>query len=121
MKATEKLEADLRAFAMKYPEATEDFPWGERAIKVRGKAFVFMRADNDEVSLSVKLPQSRDMAVDFPWAEPTHYGMGKHGWVTANLDAKKKPPVDLIKAWIDESFRAVAPKRVLKALDAKSR
>ena len=118
MKAKPKqVEAELRDFAMKYPGATEDFPWGERAIKVNGKAFVFMRASDDGVSLSVKLPQSRDMAVDFPWAEPTHYGLGKHGWVTATLDLKK-PPLDLIKAWIDESFRAVAPKKVVKQLDA---
>ena len=119
MKATEKLESDLRAFAMKYPETTEDFPWGERAIKVRGKAFVFMRADDDEVSLSVKLPQSRDMAHDLPWAEPTHYGLGKHGWVTAHLRPKEKPPLELIRAWIDESFRAVAPKTLVKSLPAR--
>jgi len=62
MKAVEKLEADLRAFALKYPETHEDFPWGERAIKVRGKVFLFMRAADDEVSISVKLPHSRDMA-----------------------------------------------------------
>src|ERR1043165_3156266 len=91
MKATSKIESDLRAFALEYPETHEDFPWGERAIKVKGKAFIFMRADDDEVSLSVKLPNSRDMALDLPWAEPTHYGLGKHGWVTAHLRPKEKP------------------------------
>ena len=119
MKQTAKqIEAELRKYAMRYPGVMEDFPWGERAIKIKGKAFVFMRADDDNVSLSVKLPNSRDMAIDFPWAEPTHYGLGKHGWVTATLDVKKKPPLDLIKAWIDESFRAVAPKTLVKQLDA---
>ena len=29
----------LRAYAKAYPEAHEDFPWGESAIKVRGKVF----------------------------------------------------------------------------------
>jgi hypothetical protein len=33
----------VRAFAKGFPEAHEDFPWGESAIKVRGKVFVFMR------------------------------------------------------------------------------
>ena len=121
MKAKPKqVEAELRDYAMRYPGVTEDFPWGERAIKIKGKAFVFMRVSDDGVSLSVKLPQTRDMAVDFPWAEPTHYGLGKHGWVTATLDLKTKPPLDLIKAWIDESFRAVAPKKLVKELDAES-
>ena len=118
-KALEKLEADLRAFAMGYPETTEDFPWGHRAIKVRGKVFAFLNVENDELTVSVKLPRSRDMAHDLPWAEPTHYGMGKHGWVTAHLRPKEKPPLDLIRAWIDESFRAIAPKTLVKSLPAR--
>lgn len=28
--------ARLRAVALAYPEATEDFPWGHTAVKVRG-------------------------------------------------------------------------------------
>ena len=118
-KALEKLEADLRAFALEYPETHEDFPWGHRAIKVRGKVFAFLNVDGDELTISVKLPQSRDLAHDLPWAEPTHYGMGKHGWVTAHLRPKEKPPLDLIRAWIDESFRAVAPKTLVKSLSTK--
>ncbi|HVR38451.1 MAG TPA: MmcQ/YjbR family DNA-binding protein, partial [Thermoanaerobaculia bacterium] len=74
-------ETALREFAMRYPEVHEDFPWGERAIKVRGKVFVFMRADEKTIGLSVKLPQSRDMAADLPFAKPTGYGLGKSGWV----------------------------------------
>jgi predicted DNA-binding protein (MmcQ/YjbR family) len=114
-----QIETKLRAHAMKYPECHEDFPWGERAIKVKGKAFLFMRAGAEDVSLSVKLPKSRDMAVDLPFAEPTHYGLGKHGWVTATIKKGPKPPIDLLKAWIDESFRAVAPKKIVAALDRK--
>jgi predicted DNA-binding protein (MmcQ/YjbR family) len=49
-------EAALRDFALTYPEAHEDFPWGHRAIKVRGKAFVFMSKDEPGLGLSVKLP-----------------------------------------------------------------
>jgi len=102
----------LRKRALKYPGATEDHPWGETAIKVNGKVFVFL----GDASISVKLPHSRDMAHDLPFAEPTHYGLGKHGWVTAHLDKKSKPPLDLIEAWIDESYRAVAPKKMVAKL-----
>ena len=111
-----KIETKLRDHALSYPETYEEFPWGERAIKVKGKVFVFMGAAKGEFSMSVKLPQSRDMAHDLPWAEPTHYGLGKHGWVTAHLRPKEKPPLELIRAWIDESFRAVAPKTLVKTL-----
>jgi predicted DNA-binding protein (MmcQ/YjbR family) len=106
----------LRKRALAYPGATEDHPWGETAIKVNGKGFVFMGSDDDEVSISMKLPQSRDIAHDLPFTEPTHYGMGKHGWVTAHLNPKKNPPLKLIEAWIDESYRAVAPKKMGVAL-----
>jgi predicted DNA-binding protein (MmcQ/YjbR family) len=102
----------LRKRALKYPGATEDHPWGETAIKVNGKVFVFLGEDG----LSVKLPQSRDIAHDLPFAEPTHYGLGKHGWVTVHLNQKKKPTLGLIEAWIDESYRAVAPKKMLAKL-----
>ena len=77
------LEGQLRTRALAFPEATEDFPWGERAIKVRGKAFLFLRAEGTTVSFSVKLPQTAAEALELPYVEPTHYGLGKHGWVTA--------------------------------------
>ena len=115
MSSVASIEAKLRDFALNYPESHEDFPWGERAIKVRGKGFIFMRATKDELTLSVKLPQSRDIAIDLPFTEPTHYGMGKYGWVTAHVKAKNAP-LDLLKAWIDESYRAVAPKKLVKEL-----
>lgn len=110
----------LRKRALGYLGVTEDHPWGETAIKVNGKGFVFMRVTDEEVSISTKLPQSRDMAHDLPFAEPAHYGMGKYGWVTARLDPKANPPIDLIKAWIDESYRAVAPKKRVAELAKKA-
>jgi hypothetical protein len=61
MPAKDKLaaaEAALRKAGMAFPEATEDFPWGHRALKVKGKAFSFMSNEDDAFSLSVKLPQS---------------------------------------------------------------
>jgi predicted DNA-binding protein (MmcQ/YjbR family) len=112
------LEGVLRTAALAYPEATEDFPWGERAIKVRGKVFLFLGGGAGAVSFSVKLPHSAAEALEMPNVEPTHYGLGKHGWVTAKIDAGRDTPVELFKSWIDESYRAVAPKRVVAALDA---
>ncbi len=39
------LEGTLRTAALAYPDATEDFSWGERAIKVRGKVVATLDAD----------------------------------------------------------------------------
>src|SRR3954464_4899461 len=108
----------LRAHALNYPEASEAFPWGESAFKVKGKTFVFMRADASELSFSVKLPNSRNKALALPGSEPTHYGMGAKGWVTLRPAAKTS--IDLLLSFIDESYRSIAPKRVLAKLESSS-
>jgi predicted DNA-binding protein (MmcQ/YjbR family) len=110
--------AVLRDFALAYPGAHEEFPWGERVVKVKGKVFVFLGRD-EGLGLSVKLPQSRLMALGLPFATPTAYGLGKSGWVTAQFAPREKPPVEVLKAWIDESYRAVAPKKMLAELDQR--
>ena len=105
----------LREFALGFPEATEDFPWGERVAKVNKKVFVFLGADpvsGGEMSLSVKLPESSEEALELPFTKPTGYGLGKSGWVTASFGPKDKPPVEILKSWIRESYRAVAPKKL---------
>lgn len=112
------LAGRLRTAALAFPEATEDFPWGERAFKVRGKVFMFLHAEGRAVRLSVKLPHSSAEALELPGAEPTGYGLGKHGWVTADVDATRDAPVETFEAWLAESYRAVAPKGVLAKLDA---
>src|SRR2546423_14589420 len=87
------LEGRLRAMALSYPDTTEDFPWGERAIKVKGKAFLFMRAEDGTVSFSVKLPVSGAEALEESFTEPTLYGLGKHGWVPATGDTTRTGPI----------------------------
>src|SRR3954470_20234762 len=83
-------ETLLRRHALAKPTATEHFPWGERAIKVNGKVFLFMSADATGLSLSVKLPASHGVALMLPFAEPTGYGLGKAGWVSARFEPTEK-------------------------------
>ena|SRR5581483_545504 len=106
----------LRARALALPETTEDFPWGERAFKVKGKAFVFL-STTDGLSFSMKLPKSRHQALMLPLAEPTHYGLGKHGWVTFRPARLTKALEAQFEEWMLESYRAVAPKKLSDALD----
>jgi predicted DNA-binding protein (MmcQ/YjbR family) len=117
-KTVKSMESELRDYAMSFPEAHEDFPWGHIAIKVKGKVFVFLGGDESPkaLSLTVKLPISRDMAADLPFAEPSGYGLGKSGWVSASFTRASEVPIDLLKAWIDESYRAIAPTRLVKSL-----
>ena len=60
--------------------------------------------------------ESGAAALLLPNTKPTEYGLGKSGWVSASFP-DGEIPVDLLKAWIDESYRAQAPKKFLKQLD----
>ena len=109
------IEARLRAAAAAYPDTTEDHPWGESAFKVRGKTFLFLRRGDDGVSFSIKLPVSREFALVWDFAAPTGYGLGKSGWVTCELGPRTEVDPDLLLGWLDESWRAVAPKKLAAA------
>ena len=106
----------IRKRALSYPQVTEEFPWGESAFKVKGKTFVFMHDGDGGVSFSVKLNQGREFALSLPGSEPTHYGLGSKGWVTLRPAAKTN--IDALYELIDESYRMIAPKRVVRELDA---
>jgi predicted DNA-binding protein (MmcQ/YjbR family) len=121
-RAAKKINAQLREHALSYPEAWEDYPWGGVVAKVRKKIFCTLGHEpetSDQVCFGGKLPNSGTDALDLAGAEPTHYGMGEHGWVTFRLDPNDMPDIEVLKGYIDESFRAIAPKTLVKQLDAK--
>lgn len=120
MKRLVPFEMALREVGMSYPEVTEDFPWGHRTLKVKGKAFIFMALSQEGLSLSMKLPQSNCAALMMPFAQPTGYGMGKSGWVTALFGANDTPPMDMLRLWLAESYRAVAPKKLAALLGGEA-
>lgn len=111
---------ELMAYALALPEAWEDHPWGERVAKVGKKVFLFCgkpHGQDETLGFSVKLPRSGIAALDRAECEPTGYGLGKSGWVSAQYQRGDTLPLELIKAWIDESYRAIAPKTLVKQLD----
>ncbi|HEY0626407.1 MAG TPA: MmcQ/YjbR family DNA-binding protein [Allosphingosinicella sp.] len=109
----------LRAYGLDLPEAVEEMPWGHSALKVRGRSFVFLNLEEDRLSLSMKLPVSRDFALIFDFTEPTGYGLGRSGWVTSSFAKGDEIDLDLMKRWIVESYRAFAPKKLSKLLPAE--
>jgi predicted DNA-binding protein (MmcQ/YjbR family) len=110
----EKVSKRIRAFASSFPETREDHPWGHSAFKVKSKTFLFLSADDEGLGLSLKLDSSHGVALQLPFTEPTGYGLGQHGWVSARFAARDRIPIDLLEEWIRESFRAIAPKSVVK-------
>jgi predicted DNA-binding protein (MmcQ/YjbR family) len=88
-------------------------------VKVKGKMFATFggaEGDSKEFSMTVKLPVSGEMALTLPWVESTGYGLGKSGWVTARVREAKDIDLETMKGWIGQSYRAVAPRGLVKTL-----
>ncbi len=120
--AQKKAYDALYAHAMSLPGAWVDHPWGHTVVKVKAKIFCFLSngtmADTDcAVGLGVKLPMSSGQVLSLPFAKPTGYGLGKAGWVDIRFHAGDDVPTDILLPWIVESYRAIAPKMLVKSLD----
>jgi len=108
----------VQAAALSYPTAYEEAPWGQRVAKVNKKVFLFAFFEEGRTRFSMKLPASGEAALAHDFAEPMGYGMGRHGWVAFSFGGGDEVPIEALTDWLDESFRAVAPKKLLKAIEA---
>ena len=116
----DRVTAELRAYGMTYPGAHSKAPWpGHDDLAVKDKTYAYLPVAGDPFSLSVKLPYTGEVALDLPYAKPTAYGLGKSGWVSFNPPEDAIPPIEQLKDWIDESYRAQAPKKLVKELDSR--
>ncbi|MEZ6037015.1 MAG: MmcQ/YjbR family DNA-binding protein [Planctomycetota bacterium] len=117
--ATDLIE-QLRAHGLRrFPGAHTKSPWpGHLDLAVKDKTFAFLSAPGDPPSLSLKLPLSASIALDLPGAQPTPYGLGKSGWVSMAFAEVPPPPIEQLELWLEESYRAVAPKKLLAQFDA---
>lgn len=105
----------VRVAALACPESHEEHPWGQSAFKVGKKTFVFMTEFPDALNCSMKLPLWFEFALEYPFARPAGYGLARARWIDCHF-AEGDVPLDVLDAWIRESFRAVAPKRLGKLL-----
>ncbi|MFI6546812.1 MmcQ/YjbR family DNA-binding protein [Streptomyces prunicolor] len=114
--------AKVREFALGLPGATEEFPWGESVAKVNKKVFVFLGVDDGSypLAMTVKLTDeaAHAHALTAPGAAPAGYGLGKAGWARVPLAEQGAPAAELLCDWVEESYRAIAPKRLIAELDA---
>jgi predicted DNA-binding protein (MmcQ/YjbR family) len=110
----------MRTFGLTYPGAHSKSPWpGHDDLAVNDKTFAYLAAEGEPFSFSCKLPYTSEVALDLPYAKPTGYGLGKSGWVTFTPSEAEMPPFEQMTEWIDQSYRAQAPRRLVKELDAR--
>ena len=110
----------VRQFAAGLPEAWEDHPWGETVYKVGKKVFVFLGIPDpgSELHCTVKLRDSHEEAMAFEWVVPAAYGLARGGWVSCTVP--DDAPLEMITGWIEESYRIVAPKKLVAQLPSDS-
>jgi predicted DNA-binding protein (MmcQ/YjbR family) len=113
----------LEAIVDRLPEAVrvDIEAWGgEPTFRVNGKNFVF--TDAKATGISVKLPKDEAEAVvaSDRRAEPTGYGLGRHGWVSITLGTTLTPAQwREVEEWVRTSYTLVAPKRLAKLVLAE--
>ena len=115
--------ARLERIVARLPEAerVDIEAWGdEPTFRVRGKNFVF--TDQTARGLSVKLPKDEAAAVvasDLR-AEPTGYGLGRHGWVSVDVgDDADASRWQQVEEWVRTSYTLVAPKTLARIVLAE--
>jgi len=111
--------ARLEAIVAKLPEAerVDIEAWGgEPTFRVRGKSFVFSAADAS--GISVKLPKEEAAAVVATdrRAEPTGYGLGRHGWVSITIGKDSAARWKQVEEWVRTSYTMVAPKKLARVV-----
>ena len=112
---------ELRAWGLTLPGAHGKSPWPEHDdLAVKDKTFAYLPAKGRPFSLSCKLPYTGFEALRLPFAEPTGYGLGKSGWVSFNPKEADIPDIEQLKEWVEESYRAQAPGKLVKEYDARS-
>ena len=111
--------ADLRRLALAYPEAEEKVSHG-RPTFFAGKVFAIFTGTEERPFTLVFKPEADErpaLLEDARFSVPPYYGPS--GWLALDLDAA---PVDWdeVDELLDASYRQVALKRMLRALDAQA-
>jgi predicted DNA-binding protein (MmcQ/YjbR family) len=112
--------ARLEQMITRLPEAhrVDIEAWGgEPTFRVRGKNFVF--TDQAAQGISVKLPMEEAAAVVATdrRAEPTAYGLGRHGWVSIQIGRRAgEARWQQLEEWVRTSYTLVAPKALAKVV-----
>jgi predicted DNA-binding protein (MmcQ/YjbR family) len=107
----------LLAIVSRLPGAYEDRPWGSVHCKVAEKIFVGWGSDEDGTT-SIGFKTTLDLQAMLVKGDPrftiAKY-VGKHGWVDMRLG--RKPNWAEVEQFITESYRMIAPKKLVKQLD----
>jgi predicted DNA-binding protein (MmcQ/YjbR family) len=117
--APDPLHDRLLAIVTSLPGAYEDRPWGEVHCKVAGKIFIGWGRDEGGV-MGIGFKTDKELQAMLVASDPRFSVaayVGKHGWT--NMKLGKTPDWAEIEQFIVDSYRRIAPKKLVKELDAR--
>ena len=118
----ERAEAELIAYGLTLPETETRYGWVmTRTLRVKDRLFAIFgdkAQPLDELTLVFKLPISRDMVSDLYFIRESRGWYRQHDWVIAHFGPADDilAEMETLKAWLRQSYVAVAPKRLGLAL-----
>ena len=99
----------IRDYCLSLPDAEETLPFGPDTLvyKIKGKIFLLMGLDNEDLSFNVKCDPDKvlELREEFPCVRPG-YHMNKKHWNTVLVDGSVS--VKQLKEWIDHSYELVS-------------
>ncbi|MCU1582914.1 MAG: hypothetical protein QOG18_1736 [Microbacteriaceae bacterium] len=109
----------VRALCLAYPEAAEVEAWGRPTFRAGKKVFLLVGSAMDRPYSIVFKPESDERLAylgDPRFFIPAYWGPG--GWLAIDIDSPSTDWTELAEL-IDTSYRQVALKRQLTALDSR--
>jgi hypothetical protein len=108
--------ARLRAICLALPEAVEKETWGDPTWRVRDRIFAMQKGNYDGGRPSVWMKAEGGVQQELVESDPARYFVppyvGPKGWVGVWVDTGRIP-WGALRALIEESYRLVAPKRLV--------
>ena len=102
----------LRKICLALPRATEKKTWGHPTFRVAGKIFCGSDGKASAISFKVKKEDQADLVESDGRFTIAEY-VGRFGWVSMDLSGKKKVDWREVEAFVNESYRLIAPKKLL--------
>ncbi len=114
----------LRRLCLALPEATEKEAWGDPTWRVRDRIFAMQKGNVEGGRPSLWLKAAQGAQEALVGADPDRFFVppyvGHKGWVGVHLDGRGVP-WDEVGELVEDSYRLIAPKRLVLTLDAERR
>lgn len=108
--------AKLREICLALPNTKETATWGKPHFRVGDKIFAGFGEEDGQHAIGFKLaPEHAAAKVKDARFRPAKYG-GHKGWVS--MDAFAVTDWEVLRSLIHESFRLIAPKRIVALMDS---